>query len=285
MANPQKEAGYTPIANEILEAFGRTRIPGEARQVLDVIIRLTYGWGRSVRMISYSQFMEMTGLSARHVYRSIQSLLIHRMIDRSAQGYRLQKDYERWLPYSKRGYSNNGVPQSGGGGAPKMAQLPAPKKESPTGKNINYSNRMPEAKERFKEKDKEISLREILADLLKKKFKRSFDLPKDVSDEKLDYLLYQIEKGKVSPSRIKIPAAYLKSLEITESFVPYRERMAREEELRKKDRAYLEGLASTEKVFDPETGRRMVRQLIDSLDGLGPDRPRGGPLPGPFPRS
>lgn len=37
MAEPQKENGYTPIANEIMDALCRIRIPGEERQVLDCI--------------------------------------------------------------------------------------------------------------------------------------------------------------------------------------------------------------------------------------------------------
>ena len=46
MANPQKENGYTSIANDIVEALAGIRIPGEARQCLDVILRKTYGWNK-----------------------------------------------------------------------------------------------------------------------------------------------------------------------------------------------------------------------------------------------
>ena len=38
MANPQTENGYTKIANEIMEALAHIRIPGEAMQVLLVIL-------------------------------------------------------------------------------------------------------------------------------------------------------------------------------------------------------------------------------------------------------
>jgi len=62
MAEPQKENGYTPIANEIMEALCRIRIPGEERQVLDCILRKTYGWNKCEDAISLTQFMEMTGL-------------------------------------------------------------------------------------------------------------------------------------------------------------------------------------------------------------------------------
>ena len=62
MANPQKENGFTSIANEILEALARVDLPSYERRVVDVIIRKTWGfvdkngkhkiWDR----ISYSQF-------------------------------------------------------------------------------------------------------------------------------------------------------------------------------------------------------------------------------------
>ena len=47
MAMPQVENGYTRIANELLEALAKIRIPGEARQVFDVIMRKTYGFRKS----------------------------------------------------------------------------------------------------------------------------------------------------------------------------------------------------------------------------------------------
>jgi len=59
---PQKENGYTPIANEIMDALCSHRISGEERQLLDCIIRKTYGWNKKVDEISLSQFMKMTGM-------------------------------------------------------------------------------------------------------------------------------------------------------------------------------------------------------------------------------
>ena len=50
MVSPQWENGYTKIANEILESLARIRINGEARQVLDVIIRKTYGYGKKTEI-------------------------------------------------------------------------------------------------------------------------------------------------------------------------------------------------------------------------------------------
>lgn len=75
MANPQIENGYTRIANEIMDALAKIRIPGQARQVLDFILRKTYGWNKKTDMISLSQFVEGTGLSKVAVCKGINKLL------------------------------------------------------------------------------------------------------------------------------------------------------------------------------------------------------------------
>ena len=75
MADPQLEKGYTKIANEILEALAKIRIPGEARQILDVILRKTYGWGKKEDNISLSQFQKNTNLSKPNICRGINKLI------------------------------------------------------------------------------------------------------------------------------------------------------------------------------------------------------------------
>ena len=67
MANVQKEYGNTEIANAILEALARTRIPGEAGQVVYFLFRKIYGWHKTEDQISLSQFCEATGLTKVHV--------------------------------------------------------------------------------------------------------------------------------------------------------------------------------------------------------------------------
>jgi len=108
MANPQKDNGYTPISHEIIEALARTRIPGEARQMLDVILRKTYGWGKKHDQISTSQFIKATGLSRLSIYKARKKLLGMNLITISKKGdsqiliYSLQKDYEKWILSPKK---------------------------------------------------------------------------------------------------------------------------------------------------------------------------------------
>jgi phage replication O-like protein O len=102
LANPQIENGYTKIANEILEALAHTRIPGEARQILDVIFRQTYGWGKKQDRISLTQFVKSTGIKKPHVIRSIKKLQEMNIITVAQKGndfiltYCLNKNYDNW---------------------------------------------------------------------------------------------------------------------------------------------------------------------------------------------
>ena len=61
MTTPQLENGYIKIATELYDALCGIRIPGEARQVFDVILRKTYGWNKKKDAIALSQFVEATG--------------------------------------------------------------------------------------------------------------------------------------------------------------------------------------------------------------------------------
>lgn len=100
MANPQKEHGYTPIANELLEAFAQININGEARQVLDAIIRKTYGYRKKSDLIALSQLEEATGLSRRNVCRAIKRLSDMKLITTEKKNkrtrYAFVKDWSTW---------------------------------------------------------------------------------------------------------------------------------------------------------------------------------------------
>jgi len=108
MANPQTENGYTPIPNELLEAFSRYA-PGYSQgQLLMAILRKTIGWNKEKDELSYSQLQETTGLSRRTIIYSLQNLEAKHMItiERSMNGSQLnrigiQADYEQWIPEAR----------------------------------------------------------------------------------------------------------------------------------------------------------------------------------------
>ena len=113
MASPQKENGFTSIANELMEALARTRIPGEARQVLDVIFRRTYGFGKKSCDFQRGYLSKATGISRQNVSRSLRKLESMGIInvvntdydvvntDYDKQ-YSINKNYELWNQDSKK---------------------------------------------------------------------------------------------------------------------------------------------------------------------------------------
>lgn len=113
MADPQLENGYTRIANEIMDAFAKHRIPGEQRQILDVILRKTYGFNKKEDSISNSQFVELTGLKKGNVTRAIKTLIEKGVVIKSDNAviksdnkiiptYRFNKNYKEWKLLSKK---------------------------------------------------------------------------------------------------------------------------------------------------------------------------------------
>ena len=108
MANPQKENGYTAIANEIMEFLCHYRIPGEERQIFDTIVRKTYGFNKCEDIISLSQFVEATGIKKPNVVGAINSLLSKKIIvviqkdNEAAKVYKINKNYEQWKSLSKK---------------------------------------------------------------------------------------------------------------------------------------------------------------------------------------
>lgn len=106
MANPQKENGHIQISTELWEALTRIRINGEARQVLDFIIRKTYGFNKKEDAISLSQFCLGTGLHKSAVCKGVLKLnsmnLITQKVTSVASSYQFNKDFDTWKPLPKK---------------------------------------------------------------------------------------------------------------------------------------------------------------------------------------
>ena len=106
MASPQKENGYTSIANELFDALISYRIPGEERMCLDFIIRKTYGYHKTEDTISNSQFVKATGLRRQNVNRAINRLVEKNLVIKKdykkIPTYRFNKNYKQWEVSSKK---------------------------------------------------------------------------------------------------------------------------------------------------------------------------------------
>lgn len=105
MASPQKENGYTPIANEILEALARQRINSDAWKLIMVIFRKTYGFRKKQDKIALSQFVLATQLTKSAVCRGLNRLkdmnIIIRIANDDCTIYRFNKDFDTWKPLAK----------------------------------------------------------------------------------------------------------------------------------------------------------------------------------------
>ncbi|MEW6417625.1 MAG: replication protein [Nitrospirota bacterium] len=154
MASPQVEDGYTKIANELLEAMARIRIPGEPRQVFDVVLRRTYGFNKKADAISLSQFCLATGLKRNTICRAVQKLLSLNLITKKETTlstlYAINKDFETWKPLPKK-------------------RLVVPKKRIIITKKENNCTQKRDIQKKYKKKKKNISseileLSNLLAD-------------------------------------------------------------------------------------------------------------------------
>ena len=74
MSSPQLENGYTPIANELLEALFQSELSRCEYQIVLAIIRKTYGYHKKMAELSNSQLALMTGIDRRNVGRTIRAL-------------------------------------------------------------------------------------------------------------------------------------------------------------------------------------------------------------------
>lgn len=135
MASPQVENGYIKIANELFDAFCKIRISGETRQVLDVIIRKTYGFNKTKDVISYSQFSEFTGMSRQSCIKATRKLVEMNLVSVTNNGnsklYQINKDFDTWKPLPKKvtitNNGNRGITNNGNGELPIMVIKVLPK--------------------------------------------------------------------------------------------------------------------------------------------------------------
>lgn len=97
MVSPQKENGYTAIANEILEVLVKVRIPASEKDVLFFIIRKTYGYQKKEDRISLTQFEIGTDLSRVTIIKALKNLISRNMLIKRGILFSLNKHYDSWV--------------------------------------------------------------------------------------------------------------------------------------------------------------------------------------------
>lgn len=107
MASPQKENGFTPIANEILEALSRTPLSDYESRIIFALFRKTYGYHKKNDWISDSQFIQMVDIHKSHFSRTKKRLIERKIVTYLGNRIAFNKDYEMWL--EKDGVTNLGL--------------------------------------------------------------------------------------------------------------------------------------------------------------------------------
>jgi phage replication O-like protein O len=105
--SPQKENGYTPIANELLEQFISFNFSKRQLSVVLSVVRMTYGYNKKQDSLSGWQIAEMTKIDRSHVSKTINELVLMNVLIKHEEGRNshgvfineisINKDYSQWL--------------------------------------------------------------------------------------------------------------------------------------------------------------------------------------------
>lgn len=103
MASPQKENGFTSIANELLGEILKSDFTLRELKIILTVIRFTYGFNRKQAELSVRFISKATGIKFHHLANSINTLISKNVLtindsDNHKQGriLKLNKDYETW---------------------------------------------------------------------------------------------------------------------------------------------------------------------------------------------
>lgn len=263
MASPQKEHGYTAIANELTEAFMRLNLSPHEWRIVFCVIRYSYGWNKKTAHLTCSQFSVLTGIDIRLIPRIIRRLLSKKVISREGKSFRLQKDYTQWRS-SVRMSSGQMINIISTDDKPSSVQMMTMPIKSNNGKGLHGS------KDIFKDNIKKSLYRERLLERLKTLFPDG-RIPGHITNKQIDYFLFRVEKG-LDYRKVQDPVRYIKSLIVDEDFPPLlaREEIAKEKEAKriaesKKQREEFES-------FRKETTEEMqkkIKTFISKIAGKG----------------
>jgi phage replication O-like protein O len=107
MANPQKENGYTAIANDIMDALISFDMSGQDFKIALLILRKTYGYNKCEDAVSLSQMQIATGMGKIRCSQVVTRLQLMKIltvtenINGIGKKYKFNKDFETWGTVSK----------------------------------------------------------------------------------------------------------------------------------------------------------------------------------------
>lgn len=114
------DAGYTRLANELLESYAGADLTKRQFKVLLAILRKTYGWNKPMDRISDSQLAEITGLPVRRCNEAKLDLVRMGLVKQQGRDFGPNKNMAEWC-----------IPQSEGN-SPKTREKNSPKTREQT---------------------------------------------------------------------------------------------------------------------------------------------------------
>jgi phage replication O-like protein O len=102
LADPQKENGYTPIANEILEAIAKVKLSPTQYRIIFIVWRYTYGFNRKEHDLSLGFLSEATGCDKRQLQRELKELAKMNIVKQKIKNgicrkLGFNKHYDTWV--------------------------------------------------------------------------------------------------------------------------------------------------------------------------------------------
>jgi hypothetical protein len=94
LANPQADK-FVKLSNELYEAIMQSDFSKRQRNVLDLIIRMSYGCGKTYAILKMSDF-EVVGVLRTNIKKEIELLKRASVIKVDGQKIELNKDYDKW---------------------------------------------------------------------------------------------------------------------------------------------------------------------------------------------
>jgi phage replication O-like protein O len=154
LVKPQKENGYTPIANELLEAIYSTSFNATQLKILLFIMRYTYGFSRKEHAISLNFISNGTRISRRYVSSELNVLISAKIIiiakehtDTEARVLMLNKNYMEWDIRGRNGQQVN----NSSTGEPEQDTTGEPEQDT-TGEELFYQDKQ-NIKQNIKQSD------------------------------------------------------------------------------------------------------------------------------------
>lgn len=107
MANPQAEKGHMRIANEIWNEMIRRKLTLRQKNILDLILRLSWGCGQKAAVIPQMKDFELCGVRREHVTLELNQLVEMKVIvwDKNRNEFSFNKDYDQWQVTPVSGWS------------------------------------------------------------------------------------------------------------------------------------------------------------------------------------